>query len=68
MSKKSANNAVIRWPASPAISRLPNHLDAEARHDAVAGYYGHVFGDGVISANYEGQSANYGYVEASLAF
>jgi hypothetical protein len=31
-------------------------------------YYGHVFGDGVISVNFEGKSASYGYVEASLAF
>ncbi|HZR79897.1 MAG TPA: alginate export family protein [Candidatus Binatia bacterium] len=31
-------------------------------------YYGHVFGDGVISANYEGKSANYGYLEGTISF
>ncbi len=31
-------------------------------------YYGHVFGEGVITTNYAGPSANYGYLEGTVSF
>jgi hypothetical protein len=35
---------------------------------ALYAYYGHAFGQGIVSANFAGRNADYGYVEATVSF
>jgi hypothetical protein len=38
------------------------------RHMSVYGFYGHAFGQGVVSSNFAGNNADYGYIETTVAF
>lgn len=34
----------------------------------IYGYFGHAFGEGIVSSNFRGNDADYGYIETTLAF
>jgi hypothetical protein len=38
------------------------------RHMTVYGFYGRAFGQGVVSSNFAGNNADYGYIETTVAF
>jgi len=38
------------------------------KHLSVYTYYGHAFGQGIVSANFVGDSADYGYLETTVSF
>jgi hypothetical protein len=41
---------------------------AMTKHVQVYGYYGHAFGQGVISRNFAGTGTDYGYIEATVSY
>lgn len=64
-------------PSSGAPNGRPNELAylldlgityTLNRHLEVYGYYGHAFGQGVVSAAFDGNDADYGYLETTLSF
>jgi hypothetical protein len=38
------------------------------KHLTLYGYYGHAFGQGVVSASFVGKNADYGYIETTVSF
>ncbi len=64
-------------PSNGIVTRPNNELsyltDLELtyvfnKHLTLYGYYGHAFGQAVISANFDGNNADYGYIEATVSF
>jgi hypothetical protein len=63
-------------PANGVVTNPSNELsyltDIEltyvfSKHLTLYGYYGHAFGQSVISANFLGNNADYGYIEATVS-